>query len=522
MRRLFSAFVVLVLAALASAAFAAGVPLPSGPYPIDPGFGENVTYTRTLHVATTGNDSSGTGTSTNPYATLNRALQVATAGTKIIVHQGTYTGYTSSSKQGTASAPILITTAPGEGPVIFDRLGISNEIMHLTDVAYMIIENITFRGATGNGINIDDGGTYNTPAHHIILRNLTVEDIGTGGNNDGIKLSGVNNIYILGCHIRRIRSGSGIDMVGCHDSVIAYNRFEDLIENGTQTKGGSENVLILGNTFISAGSRAMNMGGSTGTQFFRPLGAPYEAKNIRAIGNVVKDSQAAVAFTSLVDGLAANNVIYRPGRWVARVLNEATSLQWPQNGRFINNIIYFRTSQLANPPVNVGSNTLASTFTFANNLWYTPDNPNFGGYSISPIPPEVGAIYRRDPQFLRLVDPVGVHVDDDFRLLPTSFARGKGLSLVDLAIPGQPASDRDARRYLAAPTLGAHELGLDGDANGDAMVDVVDLLILVDAFGSAQGDPAYDFWADFNRDGLVDVVDLLTLVGTFGSSDAGS
>ena len=296
-----------------------------GPYPIDPGFGNNVTYTRTLHVATTGNDSAGTGSSTSPYATLNRALQVATAGTKIIVHQGTYTGYISSSKQGTAAAPILVTTAAGEGPVILDRLGTSSEVMHLTDAAYIIFENLTFRGATGNGINIDDGGSYSSPAHHIILRNLTVEDIGTGGNNDGIKLSGVDNIYVLGCLIQHIRSGSGIDMVGCHDSVIAYNRFEDLVENGTQTKGGSRNVLILGNLFLSAGQRAMNMGGSTGLQFFRPLDATYEARDIRAIGNLIKDTQAPVAFVGLVDGLAANNTIYMPSWYVVRILQETTA-----------------------------------------------------------------------------------------------------------------------------------------------------------------------------------------------------
>jgi hypothetical protein len=48
------------------------------------------------------------------------------------------------------------------------------------------------------------------------------------------------------------------------------------------------------------------------------------------------------------------------------------------------------------------------------------------------------------------------------------------------------------------------------------MVDVVDLLILVDAFGSAAGDPNYDPTCDFNNDSYVDVVDLLDLVDNFG------
>jgi hypothetical protein len=56
-----------------------------------------------------------------------------------------------------------------------------------------------------------------------------------------------------------------------------------------------------------------------------------------------------------------------------------------------------------------------------------------------------------------------------------------------------------------------------GDVNFDGAVDVVDLLYLVDAFGSMAGDPNYDARCDFNSDGYVDVVDLLTLVEHFGT-----
>ena len=56
-----------------------------------------------------------------------------------------------------------------------------------------------------------------------------------------------------------------------------------------------------------------------------------------------------------------------------------------------------------------------------------------------------------------------------------------------------------------------------GDVDGDSHVDVVDLLYLVDAFGSMTGDANYDARCDFNNDGAVDVVDLLDLVYNFGT-----
>ncbi len=49
-----------------------------------------------------------------------------------------------------------------------------------------------------------------------------------------------------------------------------------------------------------------------------------------------------------------------------------------------------------------------------------------------------------------------------------------------------------------------------GDVNGDAVVDVADLLELLGTWG-----PCADCPADFNGNGTVDVLDLLALLGTF-------
>jgi hypothetical protein len=54
------------------------------------------------------------------------------------------------------------------------------------------------------------------------------------------------------------------------------------------------------------------------------------------------------------------------------------------------------------------------------------------------------------------------------------------------------------------------------DANEDGSVDVIDLLYLVETFGTARGEPSYNSMCDFNTDGSVDVLDLLWLVEYFG------
>jgi hypothetical protein len=55
-----------------------------------------------------------------------------------------------------------------------------------------------------------------------------------------------------------------------------------------------------------------------------------------------------------------------------------------------------------------------------------------------------------------------------------------------------------------------------GDVDNDGCNDVVDLLYLVDSFGTGIGDALFNPESDFNSDGYIDVVDLLTLVETFG------
>ncbi|MEM9296293.1 MAG: dockerin type I domain-containing protein, partial [Planctomycetota bacterium] len=59
---------------------------------------------------------------------------------------------------------------------------------------------------------------------------------------------------------------------------------------------------------------------------------------------------------------------------------------------------------------------------------------------------------------------------------------------------------------------------LDGDANGDGVVDLLDFDVLAQNFGAGPGFPDGLSAGDFNADGVVDLLDFDILAQNFGSS----
>ncbi len=416
-------------------------------------FESGLTPARELHVATTGNDTTGDGTAAAPFRTITRAAGLATPGTAVRVHAGTYAGGSYlSALAGTSSAPIWIGGAPGEPrPVIAG----GSEGLHLTRVRYLVLHDLEVTGAGSNGINCDDGGDTNNEdaTRHVVFRGLRIHHVGTTGNQDGLKLSGVNDYFILDCEIADGSSGgSGIDHVGCHRGLIARNRFTRAGTNAVQSKGGSSAIEIRANWFEECGARTLNIGGSTGYEFFRPaLAAPpainYEARDVRVVANVFIGSDAPLAFVGAVDCVAVNNTIVSPHNWVARILQETVSTATYTfapcgNNTVANNIVHYDRGDLSTF-VNVGSNTAPATFSFARNLWYNTANPAQSTPSL-PVA-ETGGLYGTDPLFVSAL--LG-----DYRLRSGSPALAAGAA--------HPLSTTDflGDTYAAPPALGAFAL----------------------------------------------------------------
>jgi hypothetical protein len=56
----------------------------------------------------------------------------------------------------------------------------------------------------------------------------------------------------------------------------------------------------------------------------------------------------------------------------------------------------------------------------------------------------------------------------------------------------------------------------EGDINGDGRVDIVDLALMLMAYGTCEGDAAYDPDADIDDSGCVDLSDLARLLANYG------
>ena len=428
---------------------------PPGACGATPTFEDGLEPTSELHVATDGTDGPGCGTVDSPCATLQAAAGQATPGTAIRIHAGTYAGDGFiEGLAGEADAPIWIGGAPGEALPVFQGGG---QAFQLSRVRYLVVHDLEVTGSTANGINVDDGGQVDDPeaTRHLVFRGLHVHDIGEGGNNDCLKLSGVNDFWVLDSRFSRCgggMAGSGIDMVGCHQGLIARNEFVDMPESGNavQAKGGCEDVEIRANWLDDAGSRALNMGGSTGFEFFRPPltgGENVEARNIRAVANFIRGSMAPIAFVGCVECSAVHNTIVDPENWVIRILQETTSTAEYQfaparDGRVVDNIVWYARGTISTT-VNVGADTAPETFEFANNLWYAHDMPE-GSDPAGELPvQEVGGVYGQDPMFV----DTGA---GDYEVAPGSPAAGAGRSE-----PESAGGDYDGECYAEPPTIGA-------------------------------------------------------------------
>ncbi|MCC6816360.1 MAG: right-handed parallel beta-helix repeat-containing protein [Saprospiraceae bacterium] len=367
------------------------------------------------------------------------ASRDALPGDTILIFPGNYPGGNFiENLRGTRNNRITL-RGVDKNSVIFNG---GSQSFHFVEAEFLTIQNFTVSGQTGNGMNIDDAGTYETPAKHILIENINFKDMNASGNNDMLKLSGLDSFEIRNCTFSNgSAGGSGIDMVGCHYGEIRNNKFINQGSNSIQAKGGTHSLSIYANSFQNGGQRSLNLGGSTGQAFFRPLNANYEAKDIIVHSNFFQGSDAPIAYVGSRNIVVTNNTFVNSTKWIFRILQESPDTSFylsTANNTFSNNIIY---SNNLSPTVNIGPYTSPNSFNIFNNLWYNSANSSWRGPTLPVV--ETGAIYGLNPLFLNLQT-------GNINLSSNSPAIGKGKGPVNY-------NDYYGRKFTNPPAIGASE-----------------------------------------------------------------
>ncbi len=448
-------------------------------------------------------------------AQLRNALQTAGTGDTILLQPGTYTG-------GLYRENLTGVTMRSVNPENRAIISGGNTNLQLSDAQDVTIEDLIFEDGVFNGLNLDDGGTFATPATNITIRNIVVRRAGNTGNEDGIKLSGVTGFTIDGVEVDDWGDGgSAIDMVGSHNGLIQNSWLHTSGgSSGIRPKGGSKNITIRANRIempIGKG-RAIQAGGSTGSQYFRFIDGDsgYEANNILAEGNVVLGGNSAFSWVNIDGGRYHHNYVHRPGTWTMRILNEnqGTGIIDTRNGQFHDNIVFYHDSPSEyNRAVNIGSETEPDTYQFARNQWYNEVMPS---ESTPDLPTsEIDGVYGVDPgvdpdQAISWTFAWGIWIVNATAEASTVLVDSPGDFL--LASPGKTGVYHPSQ---ATPFHG--QWAFAPLTNGQVTLPAFSQIIL------ARCDlPGICLSADFSADGLVNEDDLLLWKAGLGTAASAS
>ncbi|HEX3150633.1 MAG TPA: tRNA-dihydrouridine synthase [Gemmataceae bacterium] len=447
----------------------------------------------TYYVATTGNDSDP-GSSGQPFATIQHALDVAThAGDVVDVRGGTYHEQLAFPASGNAKSGFITLAAyAGETPII-DGTGFSTgDMVTLENVNYVKIvgfEIAHFTGVSdGSGIRVLGGGS------HIEIRNNRIHDI-RGTSAMGITVYGtsiskpITDLIIDGNQVFDAEPAPS-EALTLNGNVARFQVTGNIVhdvnnigidviagERDINRLYGARNGVVRGNTVYNAHSNygggfaagiyvdgASNVVLEYNTSRHNDIGLEVGAENkgIVATGNIVRNNliyqndKAGLGF----GGYDVNTGRVRSSTFTNNTLYQNDTLAtgfgqlWVQRGSFnvvTNNIVYASSNG-----VLIASDVGNVFNTFSNNLYYAAGMPQFtwNGFSYADLgsyqaatKADAGSLFA-DP---RLTDPA----NGDFHLLSDSPAIDAGSQVRGRFAPTDRAGRR--RPQGGAPDIGAYE-----------------------------------------------------------------
>ena len=423
------------------------------------------TQATTYYVATTGNNSTGNGSSATPWETISHAMNMVSDGDTILVKPGTYFGMVD-----------LGGTFAGQGVVVksevdyMAKLRNNDRVLKFYESVGVTVEGFDIAhdgpGASALVIHIDGYGDGST--HDITLYNNIIHD---SYNNDLAKINNAcYNILVKGnLFFNQEGSDEHIDGNSVQNLTIEDNIFmSDFVSSGRagdvgtvsshivikDSNGnsdqylGSENVTIRRNVFLS-------YEGNTGTaliQFGEDGTSNFEAKNCLVennllLGNSTTPMRASFQIKGVTDITFRNNTIQGnlpSNAYIMRAIAEGSNPAC-ENILLYNNIWSDTTGTMVDIfDVENASDLNTATFEMDNNLFWNNGSaiPSTGTDIISVL--DDASAINGNPQLGSLTGIVppywnGASFDDNSTSIREAFE--SLVSLYGTPTAGSPAID---------------------------------------------------------------------------------
>jgi parallel beta-helix repeat protein len=269
-----------------------------------------------LFVATNGNDSSGTGSSSNPYRTVKRAISAGSTGDTITIRAGTYNECEVRLRQR-----MTLRSPSGQRARIHCDINTTNTVTVQIDpgASGSRLSNLEISGGYYYGVMLQTnwyqgGPASNTGASDVILEDLLIHSTG----RDGIKITPKSNRAIIRrveIHSTGRRDGNnadGIDNVNGDGMLVEDSYIHDTATTGLYFKGGARNVIVQRNRIENTGDAGILIGFDTSVEFFDLSVNPqyYEAIGGIVRNNVVRNTgNAGIGLYASKDSVVVNNTI---------------------------------------------------------------------------------------------------------------------------------------------------------------------------------------------------------------------
>ncbi|HEY4491902.1 MAG TPA: right-handed parallel beta-helix repeat-containing protein, partial [Acidobacteriota bacterium] len=290
-------------------------------------------FASTYYVSNTGSDSNS-GSSSSPFATMQKAADVAVAGDTVIVRPGTYVG-AKFYKSGTSSASIRFQGEPGAIVSSKGALNSNNDNLWIRNASYITIEGFEIHSSLRAAIAVQ--GEPTAEVHGIVIRNNFCHN----NSRWGIFTGYAEGILIENNETSYSSIEHGIYVSNSSDNpVIRGNKVHHNNASGVQINadpalagdGIISNALIEGNEIYNngaGGGAAINLASVTFSMVRNNLLYANSASGIAGW-----DDGAGTQWGTHDNEFYNNTIVQASnGRWAITLLNGST------NNRIKNNIL---------------------------------------------------------------------------------------------------------------------------------------------------------------------------------------